>query len=80
MSDGINPLANILRFGFTPRGSGSGIPTGSDFRHEVHFLCGLPNHMVRFGRQPVGTAGGGPVTTKVRNHPFFATPGQLMHR
>lgn len=51
-----NSLANIFTFGFQPQGT-SGSPTGTDFRHEFHFLSGLPNHVVRFGFPPVGTSG-----------------------
>jgi len=50
---GPNPLAGIIRFGFQPRGMG-GLPTGTDFRHEFHFLSGIPNHVIRFGFQPRG--------------------------
>lgn len=76
----LNPLVTIVRFGFAPRGS---VPAGgsTDFRHEFHFLSGLPNHMIRFGRQPVGTSGGGPVVSALpHNRQFLADVGRLMGR
>lgn len=73
----LQPLVTVIRFGFTPRGSPpSGGPT--DFRHEFHYLS-FAHQAIRFGRQPVGTSGG-TAAAKPRNHPFFATPGQMMHR
>lgn len=75
----LNPLVNVIRFGFKPRGTSETAMT--DFRHEFHRLGGaLPGNMIRFGRQPVGTGGGPVVVAAPVNHPFFATVGRLMSR
>lgn len=54
----LNPLGNVLRFGFTPRGAA---PAGgsTDFRHDTRIIYGLSHQIVTFARPTFGTVGAG---------------------
>jgi hypothetical protein len=57
----VNPLVNLIRFGWTPVGTGGSTPppaTGTDYPHEPRYVIALTHPFIRFGWRPQGAIGG----------------------